>query len=267
MAGTMRRFHPPKLLKLKRVLVIDDDPICLALTQLALEDSGLEVQSCPSGEAACSGSLADGWVPDLILSDLHLPGLSGATLAELLAERWPRACRVAMTASTTGSKVGGYIGFLQKPLAADELSQKLARLYRDSQSENGPQGNGPQEEISTGKLIKNAQPPMIRETRFEQLQRSMPRPAFTEFLRLVLKDTGERIDEIERAFAARDMEQVRYEAHRLRGSSGMIGAALIEETASVLEVDPKSQHSFKKNLAKLKHEHRRLDSFLSQYLP
>lgn len=262
MAGLMRRFHPPKLLKLKRVLVIDDDPICLALTQLALENAGLEVQSCPSGEAACSDSLADGWVPDLILSDLHLPGLSGTTLAELLAERWPRACRVAMTASTTGSNVGGYTGFLQKPLAADELSHNLDRLYRDSQS-----GNEPLTEISTAELIKNTKLPIINETRLEQLQRSMPNPAFTEFLRLVLKDTGERIDEMERAFAAKNMEQVRQEAHRLRGSSGMLGAALIEEAASILEVDPDSQNSFKKNLAKLKHEYQRLDSFLSQYLP
>jgi PAS domain S-box-containing protein len=62
----------------RRVLVVDDDPIQRKLTGLHLELLGFEVTSAASGAEALSLALAE--VPDVIFSDVLMPGLDGFQL-------------------------------------------------------------------------------------------------------------------------------------------------------------------------------------------
>lgn len=261
----MRSFNPPRLFKLKRVLVIDDDPICLAITRLSLEGDGLEVQTRSSGEAAYAGALPNNWAPDLILSDLHMPGLSGTTLAELLAKRWPKACHVAMTASNCNpdtDSIDKYVGLLQKPLSTSALGNKLAHFYRCCQS-------GKEESFSppaySNPVNNDSDLPIMQETKLNQLQKMMSNQALIDLLWLVLKDTGEQMDQIEQALAEGDYERVRQQAHRLRGSSGMIGATPIEKIAASLEAANNFQDNFRDEIKSLKYEYQRLNAFILQY--
>jgi PAS domain S-box-containing protein len=64
----------------KRVLVIDDDPAQRKLAQLALMNAGLDVDAVGDGESGLNRARAQ--KPDVILSDVLMPGLDGFRLCE-----------------------------------------------------------------------------------------------------------------------------------------------------------------------------------------
>lgn len=65
-----------------RVLVIDDDPVTIAVVRQILERLGWEVRSTTSGMGVRSQLLGD--PPALILLDIDMPGLSGLSVAKLI---------------------------------------------------------------------------------------------------------------------------------------------------------------------------------------
>ena len=65
----------------KRVLVVDDDPAILTLFADVLEiEGGYDVQTARSGFAA--GLAVARWRPDMILLDVHMPGMDGFEVLE-----------------------------------------------------------------------------------------------------------------------------------------------------------------------------------------
>ena len=66
----------------KRILVADDDPECQALLKDFLTERGYEVTLVSDG--AQLYHVAPQLMPDLIISDLEMPGLSGGTAHTLL---------------------------------------------------------------------------------------------------------------------------------------------------------------------------------------
>lgn len=68
--------------KPKRILVADDDPECLSLLKDFLTEKGYEVTLVADG--AQLYHVAPQVMPDLIITDLEMPGLSGGTAHALL---------------------------------------------------------------------------------------------------------------------------------------------------------------------------------------
>lgn len=69
----------------KRVLVVDDDPAILTLFADVLEiEGGYDVQTARSGFAA--GLAVARWRPDLILLDVHMPGMDGFEVLERIQD-------------------------------------------------------------------------------------------------------------------------------------------------------------------------------------
>lgn len=69
----------------KRVLVIDDDPKTRELVTASLELARYEVRCAPGGVPGIS--LAEREQPDLVLLDLHMPGLDGYEVCRILRQR------------------------------------------------------------------------------------------------------------------------------------------------------------------------------------
>jgi CheY-like chemotaxis protein len=70
------------------ILLVEDEPAVRAVAARSLERSGFRVLQASGGAAALE--LMDGHEPpDLVLTDLMMPGIGGAELARRLAKRWP----------------------------------------------------------------------------------------------------------------------------------------------------------------------------------
>ena len=71
-----------------RILVVDDEPALRRTLERALGAMGYDVVSV--GDPLLVYELLDAADYDLVILDIHLPQLSGDTLAIALVRRWPR---------------------------------------------------------------------------------------------------------------------------------------------------------------------------------
>jgi PAS domain S-box-containing protein len=111
------------------VLVVEDDAAIRALVQRALSRAGYHVAVAATADEALE---AVATAPDLLLSDVILPGANGWELALELQRRF-RSLRVLFTsgyaAQPTGAPlVPGDAPFLAKPFAPDELLRKVREV-------------------------------------------------------------------------------------------------------------------------------------------
>jgi DNA-binding NarL/FixJ family response regulator len=110
----------------KRLLVVDDEPNLLRAVAACLKAGGYEVSTARSGREALL-QLA-GAVPDLIVSDIRMPGIDGYQLARQLRGS-PRTALVPVVFLTakdeTADRVEGFRAgvdaYLTKPFEPDEL--------------------------------------------------------------------------------------------------------------------------------------------------
>src|SRR5688500_15894745 len=79
-----------------RILVIDDDHDLLDMLSLALEDAGHEVVTAKDGLTGMRK--AEQAEPELVVSDVNMPGVDGFTLCRRLRERGFTAPIVLLTA-------------------------------------------------------------------------------------------------------------------------------------------------------------------------
>lgn len=68
----------------KRILIIEDETSIVELLMLVLMREGYEVKSCQSGREAVS--MIKEFHPHLILLDVMLPGMDGASIVRVLSD-------------------------------------------------------------------------------------------------------------------------------------------------------------------------------------
>jgi two-component system response regulator HydG len=119
-----------------RTLVVEDQALVRDLLVAVLEDAGHEVRAADTGEAGLAALAAE--IFDLVLLDLHLPGISGM---EVLASARPLqtdAQFIVMTGVGTvesaveAMRLGAY-DYLNKPVDTDELLLTADRALREAQ--------------------------------------------------------------------------------------------------------------------------------------
>lgn len=110
----------------KRLLVVDDEPNLLRAVAACLKTEDYEVSTARSGHEALM-QLAEA-VPDLIISDIRMPGMDGYKLARQLrgAPRTALVPIVFLTAKDeTADRIEGFRAgidaYLTKPFEPDEL--------------------------------------------------------------------------------------------------------------------------------------------------
>lgn len=125
----------PVSLRDLRVLVVDDDAEGLALATLILIDAGAEVRGVPS--AADAMTLLESWSPDVLVTDLEMPGEDGFALLRrvrrLTTLRGQRLPALALTAyGRTEDRIrvlgAGFNLHLAKPVNPAELVLTVGSL-------------------------------------------------------------------------------------------------------------------------------------------
>jgi CheY-like chemotaxis protein len=120
---------------MKTVLVADDKPTGRELVRTVLEKSGYTVvEACDGLEAV---EYAHQHRPDLIILDLHMPGLDGFGVIQTLRREAEFATTpiMALTASAMqGDREHamsvGFTGYVTKPIRLSALREEVERLLR-----------------------------------------------------------------------------------------------------------------------------------------
>jgi len=102
------------------ILIVDDDPSLQQLLTLVLTKSGYAVRSAQDGFSALAAIRTA--VPDILLSDLYMPGMSGFELLSVVRRRFPLIPVIAMSSAYSGSGVPAGI-------AADAFYEKATDLH------------------------------------------------------------------------------------------------------------------------------------------
>ncbi len=116
------------LLNDKHVLVVDDEDICLVVTASLLESLGAEVSTFDNALQALRFCRNNAAFVDVVICDLHMPGLKGTELAHALRHEGLECPIIGFsgdTASHNGNEHFALPLVVNKPLQPDELLQAL----------------------------------------------------------------------------------------------------------------------------------------------
>ena len=127
------------------VLVVDDDPDLLRLLSMRLRASGYRVSAVDSAESALARVATER--PDLVLSDVRLPGRDGLALFDELRARHPALPVILLTAHGTipdavAATARGVFGYLTKPFDSQALLEKIRQALSLSAAPSSDDGQG-----------------------------------------------------------------------------------------------------------------------------
>jgi len=122
------------------VWIVDDDRSIRWVLEKALQQEGMTTQSFDSADGVMSRLVRQ--QPDVIISDIRMPGASGLDLLARIREQHPRLPVIIMTAhsdldSAVASYQGGAFEYLPKPFDVDEAVSLVKRANQHAQEQQG----------------------------------------------------------------------------------------------------------------------------------
>ena|ERR1017187_1104409 len=102
-----------------RILIVEDDVQIRLLLSTILEGAGYTVRPAADGFSALEEMRAES--PDILLSDLYMPGMSGFELLSIVRNQFPATRVVAMSSAFSGED-------LPKEVVADAFYPKATDI-------------------------------------------------------------------------------------------------------------------------------------------
>jgi two-component system nitrogen regulation response regulator GlnG len=122
------------------VWIVDDDRSIRWVLEKALQQEGMSTVSFENADSVMTRLTRE--QPDVLISDIRMPGTSGLDLLAKLREQYPRLPVIIMTAhsdldSAVASYQGGAFEYLPKPFDVDEAVSLVKRAFQHAQEQNG----------------------------------------------------------------------------------------------------------------------------------
>ena len=117
---------------MKKILVIDDEPIVRTSCIRSLSPEGYEVKSASSGKEALE--LLENEPFNLVLLDLKMPDMDGIEVLKKIKNTWPDTKVVMITGYSTVEtavktlKLGAF-SYLEKPFTPDTLLETAREAF------------------------------------------------------------------------------------------------------------------------------------------
>jgi CheY-like chemotaxis protein len=107
----------------RKILVVEDNDMNMQLVEFLLEEGGYDIVKAASGEEALAITRDGQQAPDLILMDIHLPGMDGLSVVRQMKGD-ARTSRIPILALTAHAMRGdkdrfleaGCDGYISKPI-------------------------------------------------------------------------------------------------------------------------------------------------------
>lgn len=188
-----------------RVLVVDDHLVSRLYTVAALRQIGAAVKAVETGEEALVAAMR--WRPEAIITDIHLPGLSGLELVQRIRQGWPgqRLPRMILLSAAPAAR----------PAAGSAADAILAKPATPAQLRAALQGKSAgvgQYRVMEGRV----------ETSPDQLQD------------LFRQELAGQLPALEASLAGRDLQGAGLIVHRLLASSRLCGERRLERSLQAL---------------------------------
>lgn len=116
-----------------KILIIDDNELLASVLQRILEEKGYEVKSAQDGEEGYSTYLH--FRPDLVVTDIQMPGKNGLELMEHIRRHNPMVRTIYMSGDLKKfllplekEKELYQANFLEKPFSPNELMKAVSEF-------------------------------------------------------------------------------------------------------------------------------------------
>ena len=124
---------------MKPVWIVDDDRSIRWVIEKALSREGIAFNSFSSAQEALDA--LSGGAPEVLVSDIRMPGLSGLELLQTVKQRHPAVPVIVMTAysdldSAVAAFQGGAYEYLPKPFDVDQAVDLIRRALDESRRES-----------------------------------------------------------------------------------------------------------------------------------
>lgn len=223
-----RRDETHPRLSPARVLVVDDVALNRKVVSAILERDGHEVVLAATGEEAVA-RMAEGPRFDLVLMDLHMPGMDGIAATAAIRALPGEAGRVPVHALTADVfartspeyAMAGFTGFLTKPLDWAAIRQAIAAAQAGAAApEAAPANNGA---------------PVLDRAQLAGMFEGLPRDAVDQMYQEFLRSLHEALARLREQRDRDDGAALAREAHSLKGLAGNFGASRLAEAAGSLQ--------------------------------
>ena len=120
----------------KTIMVVDDNPDVIYSLKKGLEGTTAEYDIIGAENGQQCFELLQSKVPDLIILDIMMPGMSGWQIFDKLKENasWQSIPIVFLTARTddTAKKAGGFLGedYIEKPFNIKDLKYRIDKILK-----------------------------------------------------------------------------------------------------------------------------------------
>lgn len=203
------------LMKVIRVLLIDDDKIQLSLTAAMLKQHGIDAVCCEQLEELIEQLRTS--VFDVLLTDIQMPAINGFDLVKLLrASNIPQAKTIPVIAVTARSEMDkavlrehGFAGCLHKPFTVKELL-----LTVNEGQLSADEAHITEDMVNTG----------INFPALTAYSEDDPEAAYS-IIQTFVEETKKNVERMRQAFVDKDTDGIAAMAHKLLPLLTLIGAS------------------------------------------
>lgn len=234
-----------------RLLLVEDNPVNLAVAQKLLNALGYQADPVPNGEAALAQMEAKKY--DLVFMDCQTPILDGyaATRRWRIREHELGGKRLPIVAMTANAMAGdrqrcldaGMDDYMSKPIARSQLIACLKRWLspqQDSPHTQAKRDNHTRKQEPETAAQESSAYPVLDSSIIDELYEIAGKETI-DIIELFLKDAPESIASLQTGVAETDAETIRESAHKLKSSSANVGAKALSSAASLIEINARKQ--------------------------
>ena len=219
---------------MKKIMIVDDEPMMLKIADRALKDFYETIQAS-SGEEALS--LYSSQSPDMIISDLKMPSMSGQELQEKITEMADSMVPfIFMTADEDFQS--DTVDFIKKPVKADELlglvnsifEKTAKKIITHEELKRGVGDSKSEREKLPQWLVKS---PLVNV--HAGLNNSETADFMLSAIDIFLEHADSNLKEMEKFFGEGDYKNFTVKVHALKSTARIIGAMILSTMAGAME--------------------------------
>jgi signal transduction histidine kinase/DNA-binding NarL/FixJ family response regulator len=251
----------------QEILVVDDNEVNLLVARRMLEELGYTADLVVSGEDAVAATGNKSYAA--ILMDSQMPGMDGNKTTRIIRTSESQDERTPIIALTANAMepdrlrafAAGVDYYMTKPMVIEDLDDALRELV-DGESRTMSQHRGSGNSAGKGNAVIDA----VIVAELQKIHGSGDVDLFIEIADQFLTLVPGWIRNLKNAIESEDLDDVRYQAHKLRGLCQQIGAERMAEVCRRLESsgDESSDGPLEQNISSLQREfeaaHQELDN-------